>query len=161
MQSIEATPKSKVLPEFKSKNITKAFGPKNATLQDINKPKSESESLVMLESFRSTFVDYCESMAEVPAYLLTPESLREIVQLAAREGDMSSLRKILEIKPKNVDLVNVLSGKRPFWAPIHEAANKGHVEVVELFIRKFNANVNLRTRSGATALHLACQNGHK
>ena len=62
-----------------------------------------------------------------------------------REGDLQTLKKILLVKPSNYDLVNVLSEKSPFFAPIHLAAERGHVDIVELLIRKFNANVNLRT----------------
>ena len=42
----------------------------------------------MLESFKSTFVDYSDSMAEVSAQMFTSENLREIMQLAARQGDL-------------------------------------------------------------------------
>ena len=114
-----------------------------------------------MESFKSTFVDYSDSMAELPGQRMSLEQSRELLAKAAREGDLATVRKIIAIKTPNIDLVNTLSEKEPCWGPIHFASDGGHVEIVELLIRKFNAQVDLQNKNGQTALHLACSKGHK
>ena len=42
------------------------------------------------------------------------------------------------------------------WAAIHYAANEGNFQVIELLIRKFNAQVDLQSSNGKTAMHIAC-----
>ena len=92
---------------------------------------------------------------------MTIEQSRELLAKAALIGDVQTIKKIAQIKPPNVDLVNTLSDDELGWAPIHFASDTGNVEIVELLIRKLGANVNLQTNTGQTPLHLACIKGHK
>ena len=46
---------------------------------------------------------------------------------------------MIAVKPQHVDFVNVLAEDEQGWAPLHFASDGGHVEIVELLIRKFNA----------------------
>ena len=126
------------------------FGPKNMKTQhDFHKPDSASQSLLcFMESFKSTFVDYSESMAELPSQRMTIEQSRELLAKAALIGDVQTVKKIVSIKPPNIDLINSLSNDELGWAPLHFASDSGNVEIVELFIRKLNANVNLQTSKG-------------
>ena len=126
------------------------FGPKDTKAQhDFHKPPSESQSLIcFMESFKSTFVDYSESMAELPSQKMTLEQSRGLLAKAACEGDLQTVKKLVAIKPPHLDLVNVLSDKELGWAPLHFAADGGHVEIVELLIRKFNAQVDLQDKKG-------------
>ena len=52
----------------KKKVSDQVFGPKNMKTQhDFHKPDQSSQSLLFpQESFKSTFVDYSDSMAELP-----------------------------------------------------------------------------------------------
>ena len=100
-------------------------------------------------------------MAELPGQKMTLEQSRELLAKAAREGDLATVRKIVAVRAQNIDLVNTLSENEPCWGPIHFASDGGHVEIVELLIRKFNAQVDLQNKDGETALHLACAKGHK
>ena len=45
--------------------------------------------------------------------------------------------------------------------PLHLACQGGHVDVVELLIRRLNANVDILNSLGETPLHIACREGHK
>ena len=101
-----------------------------------------------MESFKSTFVDYSDSMAELPKQKMSIEQSREFLIKAARDGDVNTVKKFVAIKPINIDLVNELSNDEIGWAPLHFASDGGHVEIVELLIRKFSAKVDLQTKMG-------------
>ena len=55
--------------------------------------------ICIMESFKSTFVDYSESMAELPSQKMTLEQSRELLANAARDGDLATIKKIITIKP--------------------------------------------------------------
>lgn len=46
------------------------------------------------------------------------------------------------------------------WTALHFAAEKGHVECVELLLRE-GAEVDARSLTGSTPLHLAAERGRK
>ena len=101
-----------------------------------------------MESFKSTFVDYSDSMAELPSQRMTLEQSRQLLMNAAREGDLATVKKIFAIKPPQIDLVNVHSDDESGWSPLHFASDGGHVEIVEILIRKFNAEVDFLDKHG-------------
>ena len=45
--------------------------------------------------------------------------------------------------------------------PLHYACISGHVDIVELLIRRMNARIDSTNAQGETPLHLACSHGHK
>jgi len=47
------------------------------------------------------------------------------------------------------------------WTPLHFAAYSGHADILEILIRKLDANVNAQNKLGQTPLHLACKKSHK
>jgi len=47
------------------------------------------------------------------------------------------------------------------WTPLHFAAYSGHSEILEILIRKLDANVDSQNKLGQTPLHLACKKSHK
>ena len=47
------------------------------------------------------------------------------------------------------------------WAALHYAAHEGLDHLVEHLIRKLDANVDLQTSNGRTALHIACTQQHR
>jgi WD40 repeat protein len=47
------------------------------------------------------------------------------------------------------------------WVPLHTAANKGHVDIVELLIDVGKVRVGFKDKNGQTALQLAAEKGHQ
>ena len=111
------------------------------------------------ESFKSTLVDYTESMNEKQITKLTFEQSRSILMHACQNGDLRTVRKLAQVRTNGLDLVNFCA-KSSFDSkgnlPIHIAANAGHADIAELLIRKMNADVDAVNECGETALHLAC-----
>lgn len=61
---------------------------------------------------------------------------------------------------KKVDLDSVLDESG--WSPLHIAASVGNVEIMEkLLEHSIEPNVDLQTKNGITALHLACSKKHQ
>ncbi len=75
---------------------------------------------------------------------------------AASDGDLAKVRALVEKNPALVNLKDAASGS----TPLHEAARKGHVSVVE-FLLASKADVNARDRSNLTPLKLATGYGRK
>jgi ankyrin repeat protein len=75
---------------------------------------------------------------------------------AASDGDLAKVRALVEKNPALVNLKDAASGS----TPLHEAARKGHVAVVE-FLLASKADVNARDRSNLTPLKLATGYGRK
>ena len=76
-----------------------------------------------------------------------------IAHIIARTGDTDKLGLLLE---KQGDLVQAKDQNG--WMPLHEGVRAGHVDVVELLVKK-GSNVNERTNHGigGTALWLALE----
>ncbi|XP_011625425.1 acyl-CoA-binding domain-containing protein 1 isoform X1 [Amborella trichopoda] len=72
----------------------------------------------------------------------------EGIHVCAREGEMNNLLKYLE----QGDLVN--SRDSDGRSALHWAVDRGHLDIVELLIKK-NADVNAKDNEGQTALHYA------
>jgi hypothetical protein len=74
---------------------------------------------------------------------------------AVRYGDMVKVHSLLERFPV---LVNAMD--REGWTPLHWAAERGSVEMAELFISK-GADVNVQDNENVTPLHVAAFYGRK
>ena len=70
-------------------------------------------------------------------------------------GDVEEVGNILRNHPH----IDINGGDRCKSSSLHYAAEKGHLEVVKLLIKK-EAIVNLRNMWDKTPLHSACNNGH-
>lgn len=81
------------------------------------------------------------------------------LHIAAKEGEVvcaSLLFDLGKIDPKEISSIGcTISGAQPIFI----AAQKGHLNIINLFISK-QPNLNSRWRSGATPLMVAAQNGH-
>lgn len=77
------------------------------------------------------------------------------IHTAAENGDLELVKKLISENPKLVDAPD-----REGKTPLHYAAAKGNLEVVE-FLVKNGANVNARNSSGITPLYLAKGFGKK
>jgi ankyrin repeat protein len=73
----------------------------------------------------------------------------------AENGFTSSVKRLLSIRNINVNVKDDVYG----WTPLHEAAWKGHVEIIRLLLQN-GAEVNAKNNYGYTPLHYAACNGH-
>lgn len=85
-----------------------------------------------------------------------PESHLDFLLLAAGSGDVSEVEAILNKHPE----IDIDSGDRCESSALHHAAEKGHIEVVKLLIKR-GAIVNVTNMWEKTPLHSACNNGHE
>nr|BAE01031.1 unnamed protein product [Macaca fascicularis] len=78
------------------------------------------------------------------------------VGLAAREGNVKVLRKLLK-KGRSVDVADNRG-----WMPIHEAAYHNSVECLQMLINADSSEnyIKMKTFEGFCALHLAASQGH-
>ncbi|XP_044781840.1 ankyrin repeat and SOCS box protein 3 isoform X3 [Bubalus bubalis] len=78
------------------------------------------------------------------------------VGLAAREGNVKVLRKLLK-KGRSIDVADNRG-----WMPIHEAAYHNSVECLRMLIRADSSENYIKTKTfeGFCALHLAASQGH-
>ncbi|XP_039123921.1 E3 ubiquitin-protein ligase XBAT33-like [Dioscorea cayenensis subsp. rotundata] len=74
---------------------------------------------------------------------------------AARDGDLTEARMILEFNP-SLTKYSTFSGLN---SPLHFVVAKGHCEIVTLLLEN-GADVNSRNYCDQTALMQACRNGH-
>ena len=80
--------------------------------------------------------------------------INEALLLAARNGDLSELRKAIS-KGVDVNTVNKYG-----WTPLHSAAQEGHTAIVELLLKKESIDVNAKDEYERTPLHVAALKGH-
>ena len=71
--------------------------------------------------------------------------------LACLGGDKHLVLKLAN--PNNVNYVFPRTG----GTPLHQACNKGWLDVVKLLIEKYGCDPNVRTRSNQSVLHCACR----
>ena len=147
-----------------------AFGPRQncGMTATVSKPGQSIKAVNAIaalgqESFKSTLVDFTESMNENQITKMTIKQSRELILKACKNGDLRSIKRIPVMKQFNgLDLVNFQALNDPSgMSPLHLACQEGHVAIVELLIRKLSADVDLQNYLGETPLHLACREGHK
>ena len=83
-----------------------------------------------------------------------PDSISR-ASLAARAGDLQSLREVVEAEGEDRSWLQV---DNRGWGPLHHAASLGHAEVVAFLGSLDTVSVDSRTWEGETALFLACRN---
>ena len=129
---------------------------KNDSLPAVGKPP------MIQESFKSTLVDYTESMNENQITRLTLEQSREMLIQACKSGDLRTVRRLAQIDKTAVNLDDLVNNTSLVGdTPLHFACMSGHVDIAELLIRKMNSRVDSTNAQGETPLHLACSHGHK
>ena len=77
--------------------------------------------------------------------------------LAARAGDLQSLREVVEAAGPE-DERSWLQVDNRGWTPLHHAAYHGHTELVRFLGQLEVVNIDAQTWEGETALLLACKN---
>ena len=77
--------------------------------------------------------------------------------LAARAGDLQSLREVVEAAGPEDDRSWLQVDNRG-WTPLHHAAYHGHTELVRFLGQLEVVNIDGQTWEGETALLLACKN---
>ena len=77
--------------------------------------------------------------------------------LAARAGDLQSLREVVEAAGPEDDRSWLQVDNRG-WTPLHHAAYHGHTELVRFLGQLEVVNIDAQTWEGETALLLACKN---
>jgi len=82
------------------------------------------------------------------------EKIQYMSHKAAREGDIDSLRTIIETRVSAVHLKD-----KNGWMPIHEAVRGGHTNILDLLVNH-GADINATTNfgEGSTPLRLALEN---
>jgi len=80
---------------------------------------------------------------------------RSLLHIAAREGQSSVVRSLL-----NADEVNVNEEDTNGQTPLYIAARKGHRKVVELLLNVRGVDVNKYDACGYAPLHIAAREGH-
>ncbi|GAA5973096.1 hypothetical protein JCM3765_007617, partial [Sporobolomyces pararoseus] len=92
----------------------------------------------------------------------SPSILRNLIAQSCQTGDLARLKHLLsQSQETSCDLftlsnsINSATG----FAPLHHAAKKGHLEIVEWLIREAGAISGLEDSDGETALHKACLSG--
>jgi ankyrin repeat protein len=95
------------------------------------------------------------------------------LHIAARKGQLERVQQLVDLGLRTCDEARLPYLQRQEcyksgtvdnlgesgWAPLHEAAREGHVEVIQYLLEK-NADVNVRTALGSTPLHWAAIGGH-
>jgi len=89
----------------------RVFGPKNHVNKDrgLSKVLTETSLKPIQESFKSTLVDYTESMNENQITKLTLEQSRELLIQACRTGDLRTVRRLSQIRGCVYDMANCQS----------------------------------------------------
>jgi len=73
---------------------------------------------------------------------------------AAEEGDLELVQKLVEGEPGLIYKTSDMG----YASALHFAAKSGHIEVAKYLIEK-KADINRKTQSSRTPLHLACEKG--
>ncbi|XP_064428587.1 ankyrin repeat and SOCS box protein 3 isoform X4 [Mirounga angustirostris] len=107
--------------------------------EDCQQPPQVRKRLVKRMDFTEAYSDTCST-----------------VGLAAREGNVKVLRKLLK-KGRSVDVADNRG-----WMPIHEAAYHNSVECLRMLIHADSSENYIKTKTfeGFCALHLAASQGH-
>lgn len=79
------------------------------------------------------------------------------IQRAASDGDVDTIRQIIEEKKDHVGYID--SVDKAGASALFYAANGGHTEIIEMLLQA-GAKVNRQDHFYQTPLHFACQNGH-
>ncbi len=85
------------------------------------------------------------------------ERVQELVELGLRRCDEARLPYLERQECYKSGTVDNLGDSG--WAPLHEAAKAGWVDVIHYLLEK-NADVNVRSALGSTPLHWAAAGGH-
>ncbi len=88
---------------------------------------------------------------------LSENQLLKILYLAAEEGNLSVVERVLNLEKLNVSQVN--QPIKDGFSVLNAAAENGHLEVVK-FLIEHGADVNQPVEDGSTALLLAAEEGH-
>ena len=80
--------------------------------------------------------------------------INEKILKAAEDGDLSAVKKCLEINPQSVGAVD-----SDLYTPLHRSTYNNHIQVMKQLI-KSGADVSARTIDGWTPLHCAAKWGH-
>ena len=74
-------------------------------------------------------------------------------------GDEFGLRQLIHRQgPRVIDNRDIFNGRNP----LHEAVATGQLHIVKMFLDEFRCNPNVYTLLGSTtALHIACEKGHR
>ena len=75
---------------------------------------------------------------------------------AAKNGDLATVKAILEVDPKSVNCRD-MDGRES--TPLHFAAGYNHPEVVKLLLEN-GADIEAKDKGGLVPLHNACSYGH-
>lgn len=83
------------------------------------------------------------------------QRLQHALRAASADNDVVELRRLLETARRQGDAVNVNVFDEAGQTPLHVACLAGDLALVRLLVEHFAANVQLATRDGWNALHLA------
>ena len=78
------------------------------------------------------------------------------LHLAAKYGDLTAVRRLLESNRYNVDCTDS-NGQ----TPLHYACAAGHLDVIWVMVVEFSADTNARDDENNTPLHVAALSGNK
>ena len=162
-----STPKKKrPIKSVSSSNVSKASKPVPAVQQTVV-PQSIIEQAQPASSSAVASTSQYPAVASTSANPVLPpqqpvpqptrEQLGNKLLIAAKKGDVNSIKVLLDKDPTLLNCTDILG-----VTALHYASDKGHLNVVkELLSRdKENALLNAANNEGVTALYNASQNGH-